>query len=141
MTRRPPRSTRTDTLFPYTTLFRSGRAGWGCTPTPRRSKAVGGVAPTYEHQRKRPGFPGRSRVAACGGSELVTQGQHGRPARHHARGIRGIGIVFAQLLPRRADVAAQVVGVRDRHDVVEGKSASVRVNIGWRQYIKKQKKN
>src|SRR3546814_3329739 len=25
MVRRPPRSTRTDTLFPYTTLFRSGR--------------------------------------------------------------------------------------------------------------------
>src|SRR3546814_15896722 len=34
MIRRPPRSTRTDTLFPYTTPFRS--AG-----------AVGGVAPTY----------------------------------------------------------------------------------------------
>src|SRR3546814_9336669 len=32
MIRRPPRSTRTDTLFPYTTLFRSvrtkGRVGW-----------------------------------------------------------------------------------------------------------------
>src|SRR3546814_2081529 len=27
MIRRPPRSTRTDTLFPYTTLFRSGRRG------------------------------------------------------------------------------------------------------------------
>src|SRR3546814_8083047 len=27
MRRRPPRSTRTDTLFPYTTLFRSGRTG------------------------------------------------------------------------------------------------------------------
>src|SRR3546814_7560283 len=27
MVRRPPRSTRTDTLFPYTTLFRSGL--WG----------------------------------------------------------------------------------------------------------------
>src|SRR3546814_7294240 len=26
MLRRPPRSTRTDTLFPYTTLFRSGMA-------------------------------------------------------------------------------------------------------------------
>src|SRR3546814_18152432 len=26
MIRRPPRSTRTDTLFPYTTLFRSGKA-------------------------------------------------------------------------------------------------------------------
>src|SRR3546814_15215587 len=30
MVRRPPRSTRTDTLFPYTTLFRSyaGRIAW-----------------------------------------------------------------------------------------------------------------
>src|SRR3546814_11696715 len=27
MIRRPPRSTRTDTLFPYTTLFRSLRGG------------------------------------------------------------------------------------------------------------------
>src|SRR3546814_15693857 len=27
MIRRPPRSTRTDTLFPYTTLFRSGYIG------------------------------------------------------------------------------------------------------------------
>src|SRR3546814_2156671 len=27
MIRRPPRSTRTDTLFPYTTLFRSGPQG------------------------------------------------------------------------------------------------------------------
>src|SRR3546814_9646177 len=30
MIRRPPRSTRTDTLFPYTTLFRSVRAFPGC---------------------------------------------------------------------------------------------------------------
>src|SRR3546814_9104844 len=28
MIRRPPRSTRTDTLFPYTTLFRSEAAEW-----------------------------------------------------------------------------------------------------------------
>src|SRR3546814_10648808 len=27
MIRRPPRSTRTDTLFPYTTLFRAGGSG------------------------------------------------------------------------------------------------------------------
>src|SRR3546814_8140381 len=35
MIRRPPRSTRTDTLFPYTTLFRSLRGGhprWGLLP-------------------------------------------------------------------------------------------------------------
>src|SRR3546814_14875930 len=36
MIRRPPRSTRTDTLFPYTTLFRSDRVG------PRRGYASGG---------------------------------------------------------------------------------------------------
>src|SRR3546814_13423897 len=29
MIRRPPRSTRTDTLFPYTTLFRSGGSAGG----------------------------------------------------------------------------------------------------------------
>src|SRR3546814_14701490 len=30
MNRRPPGSTRTDTLFPYTTLFRSITLFWGC---------------------------------------------------------------------------------------------------------------
>src|SRR3546814_3462802 len=30
MIRRPPRATRTDTLFPYTTLFRSNGIGWNC---------------------------------------------------------------------------------------------------------------
>src|SRR3546814_15300182 len=44
MIRRPPRSTRTDTLFPYTTLFRSIRA----IAIPERSKKVahqiGGMA-------------------------------------------------------------------------------------------------
>src|SRR3546814_1479561 len=35
MIRRPPRSTRTDTLFPYTTLFRSDR-GVSCDGPPGR---------------------------------------------------------------------------------------------------------
>src|SRR3546814_11728033 len=34
MIRRPPRSTRTDTLFPYTTLFRSYRDGSARTSLP-----------------------------------------------------------------------------------------------------------
>src|SRR3546814_14853584 len=37
MIRRPPRSTRTDTLFPYTTLFRSIQAG----PAFRRRDGIG----------------------------------------------------------------------------------------------------
>src|SRR3546814_10060604 len=36
MIRRPPRSTRTDTLFPYTTLFRSPRRDGGRPATPSR---------------------------------------------------------------------------------------------------------
>src|SRR3546814_4547014 len=37
MIRRPPRSTRTDTLFPYTTLFRSGLAQRRRARSDRRS--------------------------------------------------------------------------------------------------------
>src|SRR3546814_2921513 len=42
MIRRPPRSTRTDTLFPYTTLFRSSRFDQGARS--RRAIALGGHA-------------------------------------------------------------------------------------------------
>src|SRR3546814_4097060 len=42
MLRRPPRSTRTDTLFPYTTLFRSRQQG-GALP---RAVAIAIAGPT-----------------------------------------------------------------------------------------------
>src|SRR3546814_1547261 len=46
MIRRPPRSTRTDTLFPYTTLFRSPRlrTGRGCSGADRRHEEACGHA-------------------------------------------------------------------------------------------------
>src|SRR3546814_2233511 len=54
MIRRPPRSTRTDTLFPYTTLFRSEAAIAlrrkvleGCDPVAERRKARK-VVPNFE---------------------------------------------------------------------------------------------
>src|SRR3546814_9395364 len=42
MTRRPPRSTRTETLFPYTALFRSdpGQVGRGIPETPFRFRSL-----------------------------------------------------------------------------------------------------
>src|SRR3546814_6867520 len=50
MIRRPPRSTRTDTLFPYTTLFRSpvrgGGAGRRRGRRHGRRRGDGGTAPT-----------------------------------------------------------------------------------------------
>src|SRR3546814_5154990 len=40
MIRRPPRSTRTDTLFPYTTLFRSAIAKQAEAERERRSRII-----------------------------------------------------------------------------------------------------
>src|SRR3546814_3346486 len=50
MIRRPPRSTRTDTLFPYTTLFRS-RPG-------ARSRQSAQGAVSYDRDRRRRGGRG-----------------------------------------------------------------------------------
>src|SRR3546814_8928779 len=54
MIRRPPRSTRTDTLFPYTTLFRSGRA----RVRPVTKNAIGATFVTFA--------PYRDSVRQCG---------------------------------------------------------------------------
>src|SRR3546814_6271245 len=55
MIRRPPRSTRTDTLFPYTTLFRSaGR----CPRAARLSEGDVRAAQGADHDRRRHGRAG-----------------------------------------------------------------------------------
>src|SRR3546814_10046874 len=46
MIRRPPRSTRTDTLFPYTTLFRSITASTGRDPAAFRRNGPPVLTPT-----------------------------------------------------------------------------------------------
>src|SRR3546814_8055672 len=69
MIRRPPRSTRTDTLFPYTTLFRSHRPAFflqhqGLAGSRRRAFPIQGIAdvpppnPSYAPNEKTP--PDRS---------------------------------------------------------------------------------
>src|SRR3546814_10637862 len=59
MIRRPPRSTRTDTLFPYTTLFRSRtwacRWRWTSRPSPARRTAM----------RSSGSWANRSSTASC----------------------------------------------------------------------------
>src|SRR3546814_17882649 len=68
MIRRPPRSTRTDTLFPYTTLFRSLDKtvqftqidGMSSTQSPLVSKALAYAAAAHgsiDHVRKYTGEP------------------------------------------------------------------------------------
>src|SRR3546814_14418327 len=57
MIRRPPRSTRTDTLFPYTTLFRSKGCG---LPSGLTSAAYA----ADERKLAAPGMPAAARAAA-----------------------------------------------------------------------------
>src|SRR3546814_1349211 len=56
MLRRPPRSTRTDTLFPYTPLFRSAVA----------VVLAGNVAGNHRRQNQRAGEAGQGPVAQAG---------------------------------------------------------------------------
>src|SRR3546814_3585223 len=62
MIRRPPRSTRTDTLFPYTTLFRSRPCAFrGLGPDDRRSVGCRNRSPARRAKAGRvTGLPRRS---------------------------------------------------------------------------------
>src|SRR3546814_11137350 len=86
MIRRPPRSTRTDTLFPYTTLFRSGCRA---SDPPRRPRKAKGDACSMAHAPERLGrqdsiaatgpLPGEGRIFGAeeqGTSAPRTTGQY-----------------------------------------------------------------
>src|SRR3546814_11012538 len=127
MIRRPPRSTRTDTLFPYTTLFRSGdrsREGIGGAAV---SDAVGNLR---RPSGQASGLMSRPLVDATGRVLLVT-GASG-----------GIGTAVADLY---REAGGRVAGLdlppseeaRDRQSDGEGKRGSVRVDRGGCRLLKK----
>src|SRR3546814_8252228 len=73
MLRRPPRSTRTDTLFPYTTLFRSRRVVVGFQPVLPQDDRIGGKrADTRDEARQHKGDLGVTRRVALDRSEEHT---------------------------------------------------------------------
>src|SRR3546814_19638955 len=122
MIRRPPRSTLTATLVPYTTLFRSSRTG-----------AADASARSVH------GRPALCR-APCSAAETCRGGRGGNClprglARHDRRSRRRVRVVTR---PVRTAVA-RLVGI-DRKSVVEGKSVSVSVDLGGRRNLKKKKK-
>src|SRR3546814_14764690 len=93
MIRRPPRSTRTDTLFPYTTLFRSVRYPL-LSPLPHRGKPGGFLAndlgvllPRFDLMR----LSIRRRLAATGVAYAVLLrhlgADHGLAAERHQLGV------------------------------------------------------
>src|SRR3546814_947218 len=89
MIRRPPRSTRTDTLFPYTTLFRSQL----------RLQVQRRTVPQQLDRAVR--APGRQRIAGSQGTAAVARGTHrsrGDPGQ--ARRLQ-VGRIPAPALPAR----------------------------------------
>src|SRR3546814_19881672 len=147
MIRRPPRSTRTDTLFPYTTLFRSRTAGAGGPvwlrqvdaaaddrragddhlryPENRRAR---GQRRAAEGPRHRDGVPELRAVPAHdGGREPRLRTEVARPRQGLDRRARGRG---------GEDPGT---GPADRKRVVSGKSKEVRDARGGSGNIKKKK--
>src|SRR3546814_13503749 len=132
MIRRPPRSTRTDTLFPYTTLFRSQRHV--------------GVAADEDEPRRRMSFP-------CHGGGGVGDGSAVPPAPERASTFRCKRCSPGSWMPASSKwptvwlrYSAQVPNcplarARDRQRVVSGTRVSVSVVPGGVRTIKKKKKS
>src|SRR3546814_1525682 len=93
MIRRPPRSTRTDTLFPYTTLFRSICAAGQLLPA--RSGAVARWIRTGQRiglfsPRSARAFP-QCTAARCGdGEQGVNHGSHQDRSEEHTSELQSL---------------------------------------------------
>src|SRR3546814_13875208 len=75
MIRRPPRSTRTDTLFPYTTLFRSEQVDLRLEAQPLegregRQQPEADRQDRHDGEQRRVAQPGRPAQAAVGHEEI-----------------------------------------------------------------------
>src|SRR3546814_16172902 len=122
MIRRPPRSTRTDTLFPYTTLFRS-LADAGFAFKEQRPAH-------FQGQEQRGGQrPVGDIVAAAqqvfDGIDGIRQGGH--RTRSVGAGWEGYRATGLEIMPRP-----------DRKSVVYGKRVLDRVDLGGRLYIREK---
>src|SRR3546814_11187881 len=95
MIRRPPRSTRTDTLFPYTTLFRSRRIIPATVPDQQHSRAPTTIA----------------NGDASGDAMHFGVGRFGQDARHrvlrHGAKGRDLNPSRLSILPRACDTLAE----------------------------------
>src|SRR3546814_15273844 len=120
MLRRPPRSTRTDPLFPSTTLFRSGstleRPDHERTAQQRHRHESGDVEAEVEHELQ-------------SAEELELR----------ERLSRLLGLVPRVNEPQLRALQQLFRQPPDRKSVVSGKSVSVRVDLGGRRIIKKTK--
>src|SRR3546814_16096415 len=117
MIRRPPRSTRTDTLFPYPTLFRS-------VPCSYRQRA---------HRRNRATYRVSCRKPVHDSDPPAPDYTWCRRSRLHQPAYRAY-----QIPGRRTRSPGQ--DARDRKRVESGKSLAVRVDLGGRRILNQKNK-
>src|SRR3546814_12220949 len=134
MIRRPPRSTRTDTLFPYTTLFRSQRDA--------ETLAVADeVSPvrvfTRQHAERTQEAEQRFATTSRFGDEqdFLVGAERDELGTHAVGAIARFTDCKAQTrFPRATDRGARKACKRlDRKSAVSGKSVAVRVDLGGRR--------
>src|SRR3546814_11354584 len=128
MIRRPPRSTRTDTLFPYPTLFRSER---GHPAALAAAEETGAAMAARRHPARRV-----ERLRGIGGKQFEV-------LRIFAIGSAGAALVVDEDRNplRRHRIAIDAADRRrrlDRKVVVEGKRVSGRVEPGGSRFLKKK---
>src|SRR3546814_721096 len=108
MIRRPPRSTRTDTLFPYTTLFRSplavrpARAGCAAAAGGRQAR------PRRPEPRRRQAHGRRRRRRRARAARRAR-----RPRRRRGRDLDHRGSTVMTDLDRTDEIARPILSVRD----------------------------
>src|SRR3546814_11241989 len=106
MIRRPPRSTRTDTLFPYTTRFRSPRGGCACGARRlvrlglRRLAGLGLLQAGHDDAFAARQAPGHDPVAALGavGVDVLARDVAGLAPRQPVRALPGA--LYRRLRPQ-----------------------------------------
>src|SRR3546814_21112431 len=107
MIRRPPRSTRTDTLFPYTTLFRSSAS---------TLKSFKGRSPIIPHASY--GTAGRLAYRAPMVAEALPHLEHRLEAVARAQGFAAFGIARADAAPRTAERLNQWLAEGQHGDMI-----------------------
>src|SRR3546814_14216999 len=114
MIRLPPRSTRTDTLFPYTTLFRSRRGADHPLPRASVGKATAAAIAASFHRRE---YGGCRSLRLVGSALWATVSRHRRFRRRDAPAI-------GTRSPQRDQVPWQerYAAPQDRSSDVKGKS-------------------
>src|SRR3546814_16368087 len=131
MIRRPPRSTRTDTLFPYTTLFRSVRPPAPC----------GFHRSRYCPPKDRGSIPASALHDSAPSAQILPPDRP-RPTCRRKRTDQpwpatDRSAPFHMEFRRRTRCQA---AASDRKSIVKGRRGSVRVDLGGRSTFKKKKK-